>query len=224
MQKEVSMMSGVIFDVDGTLLDTMQMWKHAGERYLAMLGIEAEPRLGEILFPMSMTGGATYLKEKYHLSANVLDIIKGIHEVIHDFYRYEAKLKPGVLEFLIMLREKKIKMSVATSSDRELIEASFRRLSLMEFFDGIYTCTEVGADKKEPTIYIKAQEVMNTKISETWVFEDALYAVQTAHNAGFRVAGVYDEVSHKDQEKLREVVDFYFYDLCDAGEVFHVLL
>ena len=209
------MITGAIFDVDGTLFDSMQIWNDAGERYLMSLGIKAEPDLGKIMFSMSMVQGAEYLKERYALQFDTDEIIDGINSTIQDFYDNQVLLKRGVKQFLSEMRKCDIKITAATSSDRRLIEKAMDRLEILTFFDRIFTCSEVGTGKSKPDIYLAANQYMDTDISDTWVFEDAYHAIQTAKNAGFRIAGVYDASSMEVQKEIRKISDIYLYDLDD---------
>ncbi|QOX63233.1 HAD family phosphatase [Anoxybacterium hadale] len=209
------MITGAIFDVDGTLLDSMQIWNNAGERYLRKLGIKAELDLGKVMFSMSMVQGAAYLKERYQLQFTAEEIINGINSTIQDFYDHQVKLKPGVKQFLGEMTKCDIKMTAATSSDRSLIEKAMDRLDINGFFDRIFTCSEIGTGKSKPDIYLAAKQYMDTEISDTWVFEDAYHAIKTAKNAGFRIAGVYDASSMNVQKEIREISDVYLYDLTD---------
>ena len=214
------MREGIIFDVDGTLLDSMVIWDHAGERYLRRQGMEAESGLGERLFSMTMEEGAKYLKESYRLLQSTQEIIAGINEVVFAFYRDEAQAKKGVLEFLQKLREKEIPMTVATSTDRFLIEEAFGRLDMKKYFDRIFTCSEVGAGKNHPQIFYEASRFMGTKPEDTWVFEDGLYAIKTAKRAGYHTVGIYDASSWKDQESIKKEVDIYLKDWGEAEKIF----
>lgn len=100
-------------------------------------------------------------------------------------------------------------MTVATSGNRELTEAALARNGILDYFEQIYTCTETGAGKDEPLIYLKAAESMQAEPNETLVFEDALHAAETAKKAGFVVIGVYDEENRKNISKMKEVCDCY---------------
>ena len=106
-------------------------------------------------------------------------------------------------------------MSVATSTDRYCIEGAFNHLGIMDYFDVILTCSEVGKSKENPDIFFEAVSVMKTPIEYTWLFEDGLYSMKTAKREGFRVVGVYDSVSEKDQEEIRRVADVYLTRLED---------
>ncbi|MBO5461669.1 MAG: HAD family phosphatase [Ruminococcus sp.] len=209
------MIKGAVFDVDGTLLDSMSIWRDAGARYLKGIGIVAEPGLGEILFDMGLEEGAVYMKEKYSLELSEDQIVKGIIDGVRGFYEKEVQLKEGAAEFLKKLYEKKIPMVVATTSDRTYVEAAFERLDILKYFSRIFTCTEVGKNKRQPLIYLKAAEWMGTDSKNTWVFEDVFYAVQTAKDAGFCVGAVFDKESEKDKDKICEKADIYMKNLKD---------
>lgn len=210
------MITGAIFDVDGTLLDSMGIWEHAGEMYLSRLGIRGGPRLGRILYPMSMDEAAAYLREHYGLKQTVREITEGVSETVRDFYFYQVNPKPGVANFLKMLQARGIPMAIATSSDRQVVEGALDRLGMSRFFRGIFTCAQAGAGKSRPDVYELALESLEgARRESTWVFEDAFFAARTAGEAGFAVAGVYDSFSDSSQEKLMEAADYYMRDFRD---------
>lgn len=209
-------MKAAIFDVDGTLLDSMSVWEDIGERYLASQNITAEKNLRAALHTMSLEQGAAWMKEKYQLDKSISQIIEEVLKIVSDFYRFEAPLKPGVKKTLEWFKERNIQMTVATSGNRELTEAALARNGILDYFEQIYTCTETGAGKDEPLIYLKAAESMQAEPNETLVFEDALHAAKTAKKAGFVVIGVYDEENRKNISKMKEVCDCYC-DRMDAA-------
>ena len=129
------MIQGAIFDADGTLLDSMGMWDTVGERYLASLGIPARPGLREILFPMSLTQCAAYLKQTYGLPQSCQAIADGINESIFTFYRDEVQAKAGAKAFLEALHRQGVAVTLATATDREVILAGLRRTSLLPLLD-----------------------------------------------------------------------------------------
>ena len=133
------MIKGAIFDVDGTLLDSMEIWESAASLYLRKLGICPEAELGRILYTMSMEEGAKYLLQTYHLPYDETTIIDGIYQIIDDFYRYEVRTKKGVKEFLFSLSSKQIPMVIATSGSRELVEVALKRLEIRSYFQEIFT-------------------------------------------------------------------------------------
>ena len=203
------MIEGIIFDVDGTILDSMEIWMNVGKRYLESLGTQAEDNLGEVLFSLTMKEGAEYIKNNYALDFSVEEIIEGINDTVYRFYAREAQPKHGIEQFLQWASEQKIPMTIATSTDRPLIEAAFTRLGLSDYFGKIFTTTEIGKGKGEPDIYIAAQQYMKSSRENTWLIDDALYALETAKECGFQTVGVYDSSSEKEQEKIVETADVY---------------
>ena len=203
------MIRGVIFDVDGVLLNSMPVWENLGEIYLEHLGIEAEKGLGETLFAMSLEEGADYLIENYGLKQTPEEIIAGLNREVQDFYGRKVPLKEGVRGYLEEFRDRKIPMAIATSGDRANAEAALKRLKVLSYFRAVFTCSEIGSSKSHPDIYYAAALQLDTDPSDTWVFEDALHAIRTAKKAGFRTAGVYDRASGRDLAQIRDTADIY---------------
>lgn len=216
MNMKTELIQGAIFDMDGTLLDSMPVWEHASERYLQNKGIEVREKLSEILFSMSMQKGAEYVKENYHLTESTDEIVTGVNNIVYTAYEKEVQPKEGVREFLDKLQAEGIKMVVATSTDRPMVEAALKRTGLLSYFERIFTCTEIGKGKVEPDIYHAASDFLGTKPEHTLVFEDALYAIGTAKKAGFVTVGIYDAASEKEQGKIREQADIYLEAFAEA--------
>lgn len=210
---------GAIFDVDGTLLDSMRIWDDVGARYLQSRGKQAEPNLNRILFAMSLADGAVYLKTTYRLMESTEEIQQGILDIVDTFYREEAQAKTGVRELLEALSAKGVAMTVATSSDKGQICSALRRLDLMKYFQEIFTCGEVGVSKNEPVIFHKAAALMGTKPEDTCVVEDGLYAVRTARRAGYVTIGVYDASSDHDWQELKQEADLALESLEDTESI-----
>lgn len=200
---------GAIFDVDGTLLDSMVIWEEVAVRYLNSLGLEPEENLSEKIMTMSMEEGADYLIDHYGVSLTRTQILDGIRELIRGFYEDEVQLKPGVEQVIKLLASKDIPMIIATSSDSACVTAGLKRLGVWSYFKGILTCSDIGKGKTEPDIYLAAAKDIGSKPSETVVFEDALHAIVTAKNAGFITVGIYDSYN-QDEEKIRKIADFYY--------------
>lgn len=203
------MIAGAIFDLDGTILDSMPIWGNAPEIYLDGMGIKAETGLGKTLFTMSMAEGAEYIKGRYCPDIDIDVIMEGINRTVIDFYHYQARLKEGAEQFLKAMKAAGIKITAATSSDRQVVEGALERLNVIHYFSRIFTCTEVGAGKTEPDIFLEAAEYMGALPEDTWVFEDSLYAIQTAKNAGFHTVGVYDDSGAESWDEIRRITDLY---------------
>ena len=228
------MIKSAIFDVDGTLLDSMKIWDDAGERYLSSVGKTAENGLSEKLCDMSLTEGAEYMKKQYALSFSTDEIVSGVLKIIEDFYFYEVGLKNDAKETIEELKKQKIKtfmftgdnikMIIATSSDKTHIKKAFERLGILKYFTDIVTCSQIGKGKTSPDIYLACADKLGTAPSETLVFEDAVFAAETAHKAGFKTVGVYDESSRNDKNRIKAVCDYYADSFEKAADWGHHLL
>ena len=203
------MCNGAIFDLDGVVLDSMSIWNDLGARYLRRLGVAPEPGLNEILFSMSMEQGAAYLQTRYALPMTAQEVGVGIEEMLQDYYYDEVPAKDGAPELLAFLAERGIGMAAATSSPRAHVTRALARLGLLEYFTEIFTTGEIGVSKHKPDIYRMAAERLGTAPCETVVFEDSLYALQTAKAAGFITVGVYDANGEADQAGLKKTADLY---------------
>ena len=205
------MIQGAIFDFDGTLFDSNYVWATAGERFFQSIGISPKPNLQEEIRTMSLYQSARYIRDEYRLSLTVEEIMEGINRTVEDAYFHEVQPKSGVLPFLHALKAAGIRMCIATATDRYQIDAALRRCDMLDFFEGIFTCSEVGHGKDEPIIFRKAMESLGTDRSNTIVFEDALHAVQTAKADGFMTIGIYDP-DIQEQKQWLTLCDCYLTD------------
>ena len=203
---------GAIFDLDGTLLDSMPIWRNLGKEYLRSKGISKTPEnLNEILKPMSLMQSAQYFKAEFNINESQEEIIVGINALINRQYCKEVPLKPFVKPFLQKLQSAGVKMCVATALDKFLSIAALERLGIDHYFSSILTCTELGLGKDNPEFFIKAQESLGTPVDKTIIFEDSLHAVMNAKRAGLFVVGVYDESANEDIDKIKNYSDLYLY-------------
>ena len=209
------MIKGAIFDLDGTLLDSMSIWDTIGEDYLHSLGIEPRENLAETFKTFTLEESAEYYRTHYGVNLSVEEIVNCVNGMIEDFYRNTVPLKKGVFEFLAGLSEKGVKMCIATVTDKYLAEAALTRLKVRQYFGEIFTTAEVGCGKNDPMIYRTALAYLETEKSETLVFEDALHALMTAKNDGFTVVAVYD-VHEENQAELKAVADRYIANFNDT--------
>ena len=209
---------GAIFDVDGTLLDSMFIWDTIGEAYLRSIGYQPKENLNETFKNMSLRQAARYYQTEYGVTQSIDEIMDGVNAMLERYYRFEVPLKPGVAELLEWLRQDGVKLCIATATDRHLVEAGLDRCGVLSCFGEIFTCNEVGHGKDEPDIFEASLRFLGTRREETLVFDDALYAVRTAKEAGFPVAAVYD--SHeRSQAEVRARSDLYLEDLTQLVEL-----
>ena len=221
-ERHQSVIKGAIFDIDGTLLDSMPVWENAGARYLATLGIKARSDLKERLDALSLPEGALYMQTEYKLSVTIEEILEGVNQVVKDFYFKEVVLKPGVCDLIQKLKKNQVRLMIATATDAEMAKAALIRNGVWKDFDGMITCEEAGAGKTSPKVFELAREHLQTKKEETWVFEDSLYAVKTASKAGFPVCSIYDAYSRDNTEEIQTFSDIYvkdFYEI-ESCQVF----
>ena len=212
------MIKGAIFDIDGTLLDSMPIWENAGARYLATLGIKAKPDLKERLDALSLPEGAIYMQKEYGLSVSAEDILEGVNQVVKDFYYKEAVMKPGAYALVKRLKENGVKLIIATATDKEMAKAALIRNGIWQDFMGMLTCEEAGAGKTSPKVFELARQKLGTKKEETWVFEDSLYAVKTATEAGFPVCSIYDTYSVGNAKEIQRLSNIYVRDFSEIGD------
>ena len=209
-----------IFDMDGTLLNSMHIWHGLGDRTVRALGYEPDPDLYDHLKSLTTPDGARYCKERYHMTQSVDEIVAITEAQVEDFYRNQVQAKPGVLPFLTLLKMEGVDMYVATNTARYLVEAALRHAGIDSFFRGVLTCAEAGAGKAEsPVVYEKAMRRMGGNKQNTVIFEDALHAIQTAKAAGFRVCAVYDPSAEDEQAEIRALADTYIRSFEELTEI-----
>ena len=214
------MINAAIFDMDGTFLDSMPYWMNAGSFFLESLQIQGEENLGEKLLDMTLPEGCIYLKEKYSLNLSPEQIEEKIKNILLSAYTNEISFKGTSLSFLKKLKESGSKIAVCTHTERSLFSPAFKRLGLENFFDYVISAKEFGLSKSHPEIFFHVAEKLNSKPEETWVFEDALYAIITAKRAGFKTAGIFDSSSQKDEEKIKKIATKYFYTYSETESFF----
>ena len=200
---------GAIFDVDGTLLDSMPVWESVASDYLLSRGVHPRPDLNDDLSALGGHEIPAYFQAEYGLRESAEDIQNGIYDLLEEFYFLKAMPKEGVFPVLDALRERGAKMCVATATDRWLIEPALQRCGLLGYFGRIFTCAEEKTSKSSPDIYIRAAAFLGTDIDCTLVFEDALYAIRSAKRAGFPVVGVYDRSAEGKQDEIMALCDYY---------------
>lgn len=208
------MIKGAIFDLDGTLLDSMGVWERVGEEYLRTLGRTPNEGLSSALRELTLEQAAEYLIDRYEIPLSVGETVDGIERTMEDAYVNGTRLKAGAAELLKKMRDSGVKICLATASDRELCDRVLERHGIKEYFCATVTCGELSTDKTEPLIYRTALSSLGTKKEETLVFEDALHAIVTAKNDGFRAVAVYDSCE-PDPEEIKKHADVYITDFSD---------
>ena len=195
--------TGAIFDMDGTLLNSMDYWALVADEYLQTVGISSGEDTSRFFLENGMKAWHTYCVEKFGLSATFDEAKRGIYDLMDEKYDTVIDVKEGAREMLDALLAKGVKMCLATATDRASVEKILKRLGIEKYFSMIFTSGEVGAGKREPKIYQVALEYLGTDKETTYVFEDAIYAMRTAYGAGFRVVGIYDKNVYATEDEVR---------------------
>ena len=211
---------GVIFDLDGTVLDSMWYWDRFGEEYLAEHGKTPRPDFRDKYYVYSTKETAKMIIGDYGLDETPDGVIRGMMDTAARFYRDRVELKPNALELMERLKKAGVKMALATATERELVDIAIGKFRLDRFLSGIVTCTDVNASKTVPDVYLKALEYVGGDLSGTAVFEDALIAAQTAKAAGFYTVGVYDGTAAVNEKAMRALCDEYITDFSMLSDLF----
>ncbi len=198
-----------IFDMDGTLLDSMKKWKSLGRDYLCSLGIHPPDDLEERVASMSMQEGAEYLHRELKVPGDWKKIVGDLNGMMEEAYRRTLPLKPGVRSYLERLREKRTKMCVLTATPSYLAKMALERLKILEYFEFVMDCETAGSKKTRPECFLAASEKLGGAPQQTAVYEDADFALETARTAGFYTIGIYDETMAARRAYLESICDVY---------------
>ena len=178
-----------IFDVDGTILDSMEVWNTLASQYVQSLGMVPEKNLDEIVSDMSLEQSATYLKNHYKINKQEERIISEVLNFISDFYEYEVNLMPGFKDFISHYDSINV---IGTSCDEELVKIALNRLAVLNYFEDIITCSKVNKSKNDPDFYLACAQVLKQRPEDIVVFEDADYCIDVARKVGFKVIKIKD--------------------------------
>lgn len=209
----------VIFDMDGSLVDSMWVWKDIDTEYLSRFGLTVPDDLGQLIEGMSFTETAMYFKERFGLE-RPLELIKADwNEMAWEKYRTEVMLKPGTRELLDHCRRHGIKLGIATSNSRQLVDMVMRARGVFDYFSSIMTSCEAKKGKPAPDIYLMTAKQLAVKPENCLVFEDIIFGIQAGKAAGMEVCAVEDDYSAYQREEKRRLADYYINDYTEIEEV-----
>lgn len=199
---------GAIFDMDGTLLDSMRVWKRLTQGYLTQFGLHVTDEEYAACEGFSQPQVAQYFADRYpQLPGGAAGLMEGMDQLITARYETVAKPRDGVLPFLDGLRRRGVKMAIATLTARRHAEKALRDRDMLDYFDFMLTIEDVGVSKYQPDIYLMSAERLGLTPADCVVFEDAPYACTTAKKAGFRVCGVVEAAYAAGEQELRASSD-----------------
>lgn len=200
---------GAVFDLDGTLLDSMHIWHDVDEEFFKRRGLKVTPEYIEIIKNMHLRAAAVYTKEKYGINENIDEIVNEWLALCAEGYLNNVDLKPGVYDYLKMLHGKGVKTAFATASEKVVCEGVLKKYGIFEFFDSFAYVSEINIGKTEPDIYLLAAERIGVYPKDCIVFEDIAEGLCGAKKGGFTTCGVYDKSSEADTEKIKSISDYY---------------
>lgn len=205
----------VLFDLDGTLVDSMWMWKDIDIEYLGRYGHELPGELQKDIEGMSLTETAGYFKNRFHLRQSLDEIKSEWMDMARDKYRHQVLLKPGARDFLHYLKEKNVKTGIASSNGIELVHTVLRAQNVDTYLDSVHTCCDVKRGKPNPDIYLLVAKELHAEPEECLVFEDIPMGILAGKRAGMKTCAVEDDFSRNQIKEKRNLADYYIRDYYD---------
>ncbi len=214
------MIKGIIFDLDGTLIDSMKIWYSVDRNFLRENGVTDPPAdISEKVKKMTVDQSSQYFIDRFHLNVTKEYVIKRIEDMVREEYEHNIQLKPYVCETLDMLDSKGIPYGVATATYKVLAEAVMKRCGIRDRVRFLLTDAEYPRGKKFPDIFIGGTELLGCGADETLVIEDSLHAIETAKKAGLVTAGIYDESAEPDRQRIIGTADYYLESLAELKNI-----
>ena len=202
---------GIIFDLDGTILDSCSIWGDVDKEFFNKRGLEVPDDYGEAIGHIGLDKAADYTIERFNLKEKKEDINKEWKSGVLDHYAHNVKLKPHAYEFIKSLKKRGIKCCAATANDEDCYKSALINNGIIDDFDFVLEVGSFKSGKDKPDVYFEGARRLGIKVSECAVFEDLLTPIKTAKKAGFLTVGVYEETS-KDEEEKKKIADIYIKD------------
>lgn len=198
---------GVVFDCDGTLLDSMDVWRRLEDNLAQRANTQLCKEDTDALTTMTIPECGRYMHGKFGLGDSPEEVERIINEFMMDYYANHATARPGALDLVKGLHAAGVPMAVASSTPKPLLDAGLAHVGMAPYFKAIVSVDQAGKSKRDPDVYDLARESLGTSREETWGFEDALYAVNTLKQAGYRAFAIYDCDMSGTRENLRAAAD-----------------
>lgn len=214
------MIKGIIFDLDGTLIDSMKIWYDVDRNFLRENGVTDPPAdISERVKKMTVDQSSQYFIDLFHLSVTKEYVIKRIEDMVREEYEHHIPLKPYVEETLDMLDGMGIPYGVATATYKALAEAVLKRCGIYDRFRFVLTDIDYPRGKKFPDIFLGGAQRLGCSPDEALVIEDSLHCIQTAKKAGLTTAGIYEETCEPDRKEIMETADYYLMSLAELKSI-----
>lgn len=207
-----------IFDLDGTLVDSMWIWKDIDINYLSAHGIPYDETLQSKIDGLSFHETAVYFKENFGIEETIEEIQAEWNNMAIEYYRKKVFPKDGAIQYLKLLRSKGIRTGIATSNSMELLSAVLEATGLDRYIDSIHTACEIKKGKPAPDIYLLVAEDLGVAPADCMVFEDIIPGIQSGHNAGMRVCSVYDVNSADRMDEIIAMSDYHIHSFTELLE------
>ncbi len=206
-----------IFDMDGTLINSLIfwdiLWSELGEKYLNDATFRPTTEDDKAVRTLTLKDGMALIHNNYNIAESAEKLLEEANASIIRFYSEKVELKSGVKEFLEFCYNNGCKMCIASATATEFLNIALKRCGIEKYFSKVFSCADIGIGKEKPDIFLVAAEHLGSEISQTWIFDDSLVAINTARKAGFKTIGIYDKFNFG-QDEIKANADYYI----DKGE------
>ena len=206
---------GAIFDLDGTLLDSMDVWKNIDIEFLAKRGLEVPPGYGDEILAMSFRETAEYTIARFHLKEQPDEVMKEWNDMAIEAYGYLVQLKAGAKEYLLQLKKQGIRLGVCTALSNKLYVPCLQNNGIYELFDTLISTDDVSRGKSYPDAWLLCATRLGIDPHHCIAFEDVLPAIHGAKAAHMQICGVYDKYADKDRDEILQLSDYYIHSFTE---------
>lgn len=204
--------NAIIFDLDGTLIDSTSVWENVDKAFFESRGMKIPENYVDEIAHIGLKEAAMFTKKKYHIQDSVESILQEWRNSSMKQYLEDVQLKPHVYDFLVKLKKNNVKLAIATANDRQLYEPCLKRLAIYDFFDFIADVDTVNAGKNSVKLYHYVAKNLNEKPENIAIFEDISTGLKTAFENGYTCIAVYDEHSKKEDDLKKKYSHRFIYD------------